>query len=142
MLSCIVDDLQRFHWSTNNSAERQLYMKKLTDKGSVSQGEDIHFLLTCYNPIHLVMSNEPSYQANLKQALLAGAMAGTAVDTALFPLGNNRSLTTKRTRVSCHWSLTCTHYRHDQNTSSIAGRLYCFWWFSWCLLWPSYSRDR
>ncbi|KAI7876460.1 mitochondrial carrier [Lichtheimia hyalospora FSU 10163] len=32
------------------------------------------------------MSNEPSYQANLKQALLAGAMAGTAVDTALFPL--------------------------------------------------------
>ncbi|KAG2225743.1 hypothetical protein INT45_011411 [Circinella minor] len=30
--------------------------------------------------------NTITYQANLKQALLAGAMAGTAVDTALFPL--------------------------------------------------------
>lgn len=40
------------------------------------------------------MSNEPSYQANLKQALLAGAMAGTAVDTALFPLGNREITTT------------------------------------------------
>lgn len=27
-------------------------------------------------------------QRNLKQALLAGGMAGTAVDTVLFPLGN------------------------------------------------------
>lgn len=29
----------------------------------------------------------PLVQRNLKQALLAGALAGTAVDTALFPLG-------------------------------------------------------
>jgi hypothetical protein len=28
-------------------------------------------------------------QASLKQALFAGAIAGTAVDTALFPLGEN-----------------------------------------------------
>lgn len=38
------------------------------------------------------MSNS-NQQGNLKQFLLAGACAGTAVDTALFPLGkknNNR----------------------------------------------------
>lgn len=28
------------------------------------------------------------YQANLRQALVAGAMAGTIVDSVLFPLGN------------------------------------------------------
>lgn len=33
------------------------------------------------------MSNQQQ-QGNLKQALVAGACAGTAVDTALFPLGN------------------------------------------------------
>jgi solute carrier family 25 S-adenosylmethionine transporter 26 len=33
------------------------------------------------------MSNNQQ-QGNLKQALVAGACAGTAVDTALFPLGN------------------------------------------------------
>lgn len=27
------------------------------------------------------------YQANLRQALMAGALAGTAVDSVLFPLG-------------------------------------------------------
>jgi hypothetical protein len=32
------------------------------------------------------MSNS-NQQGNLKQALVAGACAGTAVDTALFPLG-------------------------------------------------------
>lgn len=34
------------------------------------------------------MSDNNSHQiGNLKQALVAGACAGTAVDTALFPLG-------------------------------------------------------
>lgn len=28
-----------------------------------------------------------TYQANLRQALMAGAVAGMAVDTALYPLG-------------------------------------------------------
>lgn len=34
-------------------------------------------------------SKQPQFanQASLKQALVAGAIAGTAVDTALFPLG-------------------------------------------------------
>jgi len=34
-------------------------------------------------------SKQPQFanQASLKQALFAGAIAGTAVDTALFPLG-------------------------------------------------------
>lgn len=35
------------------------------------------------------MSNNTNQQGNLKQALVAGACAGTAVDTALFPLGNS-----------------------------------------------------
>lgn len=34
------------------------------------------------------MSSQQQQQGNLKQALVAGACAGTAVDTALFPLGN------------------------------------------------------
>lgn len=36
------------------------------------------------------------YQANLRQALMAGALAGTAVDSVLFPLG--RPI---RTSVNC-----------------------------------------
>lgn len=31
--------------------------------------------------------HQQSQRSNLRQALLAGGMAGTAVDTALFPLG-------------------------------------------------------
>lgn len=40
-------------------------------------------------PPHMSTSKQPQFanQASLKQALFAGAIAGTAVDTALFPLG-------------------------------------------------------
>lgn len=37
------------------------------------------------------MSNS-NQQGNLKQFLLAGACAGTAVDTALFPLGKEKKV--------------------------------------------------
>lgn len=60
--------------------------KKKRDRIEIYPPSLLSFYLQ--TPLHLGMSNEPSYQANLKQALLAGAMAGTAVDTALFPLGN------------------------------------------------------
>ena len=133
-----MSDLQSFHWSTNNSANRPVCLTRKNDKGcshSITGWRkkkkkiaysSIHFpfplsLSLFLHPQHLVMSNEPSYQANLKQALLAGAMAGTAVDTALFPLGNCQIMATHETRsrsLSLFLSLTLsiqTRSRHVFN---------------------------
>lgn len=86
-----------------------------------------------------LMSNDGSssaavYQTNLRQALLAGAMAGTAVDTALFPLGN-MTTTPFDAIFRRHWSeIAC---RYDQNQTAITGRVYSFWRFSRRIFWPA-----
>lgn len=46
-------------------------------------------------------SSNSSQIGNLKQALVAGACAGTAVDTALFPLGKNLIFTTTKLDQLC-----------------------------------------
>lgn len=53
---------------------------------SFQVGQGSLFFCILYNS----MSSSNQQQGNLKQALVAGACAGTAVDTALFPLGKKK----------------------------------------------------
>lgn len=59
-------------------------------------------------------------QASLKQALFAGAIAGTAVDTALFPLGE-KSISFSLSIVSCLPNLISWIVRHCQDETAIPG---------------------
>lgn len=60
------------------------------------------------------------YQANLRHALVAGAMAGTIVDSVLFPLGNNLKQSTRK-------SPTNHSYRYHQNSFTNTSWICCFW---------------
>jgi hypothetical protein len=71
-------------------------------------------------------------QATLRQALMAGGLAGVAVDTALFPLGNNYIIIIVMARgVLSSLSI----HRYHQNAVTVTGRLCKVGWFPWYLLW-------